>query len=121
MSDNITIKQGSITATVIELSYSPANGGIDEDNVAYVVEETINGETDVKLEEGPAVLSYRGRDYPVKVTCWELEQFPGEDLEDAEIPNLIEVNVDEGGLPKMADALNLLEGYSRQQKAGLGL
>ncbi|MBE2203052.1 MAG: hypothetical protein IAE94_01755 [Chthoniobacterales bacterium] len=117
----ITLKQGDTIAALSELAYHQPQG-FQQDNTWYATEEVIAADADQQLECGPATLIHDGKEYPVTVTVMEFEEVPGEDgePEEDEPACMIEMNYTDG-LPKLAYALGLLEGYNKKQLAALGV
>lgn len=123
--NNYTIRQGDVSATLSEVSYSPVSSDI-ENNTPYVIEDFISADADRELTTGGATIHYNGNTYPVLIEVWPTpmsnEQADGEDEdgdEETEPTFSIEITPTEGTLPRLADMLGLLEEYSKQQKAAL--
>lgn len=116
-----TLRQGTVTATLSELAYHQPQGYQEAGNW-YATEEVIAAGSDTQLECGPATLIHDGKEYPVTVTVMEFEEVPGEDDEPEPGEPACYIEMDHAdGLPKLAYALGLLEGYNKKQLAALGV
>ncbi len=110
----ITIQQGNVKAIVSDICYSPASSGI-EDATPYVIEELLSATVEEELRDGDAVLIVDGNAYPVVLEAADFIE------EDEDSVYEVEITPVEGSLPKLADALGLLDTYSKTlQKALLG-
>lgn len=116
-----TLKQGDTIANLSGLTYHPQKG-FQEAGTWHATEEVISAESDAKLLCGPATLIQGDKEHPVNVNVLEFVEVPDEDDEPDEDTPACSVEIDYAdGLPKLAYALGLLEGYSKKQLAGLGI
>lgn len=116
-----TLRQGNRTAILSELAYHHPKGFQDA-GTWYATEEVITADSNAKLKCGPAALIHGGKDYSITVTVLESEEVPreGGELGEDETHYSIEIDYAEG-LPKLAYALGLLDGYNQNQLAALGI
>ncbi len=116
----LSIHQNGIHAGVKSIAYHGAEG-FQADNTWCVSEESIRAELDTKICSGPAEIHYGSTIFAVTVEVFHYEEIPGDDIEeDDERVYAIEIHYSDG-LPKLANALGLLDYYTRKQKAALGL
>lgn len=101
----VVLCQGEVIATLSDLSYRPAEG-FHEGNTWHVSEETLLGESDKELANGPATIKHGEMEFPVTVTLLEFETLSDEESEEGGPACTIEIGYAEG-LPKLALALGL--------------
>jgi len=118
----ITLRQGEIITLLSEIAYHQPEG-FQEQGTWHATEQVITADSDTKLECGPATIQRAGRCYHVTVTVMEFQKQPGEeDDEPEEDEPVCSIEIDYvDGLPKLAYALGLLEGYNKGQLAALGV
>jgi len=78
--ETFKLRQGDTIATLSEIEYQGAEG-FQEDNAWHVAEETMTAESNVNLNDGPAVILHNGKEIPISVNILKFESSPGQEPE----------------------------------------
>lgn len=115
---NISLQQNGKTAKLFDLNYRPKEG-FQEDNTRYVSEQAITTASDIKLEDGPAMIQFQGQSHPVTISVFEYQVDSLDEDEESEPQKFpIELSREEG-LPQLALALGLLDHMSQKEREDL--